>query len=372
MKLTFVLGLMLLWGISLGHADLVRKDEPNGENVFIITLDGYRWQELFSGADPTLISNNKWTSDTTYNKALYWSSDPKQRRERLMPFFWNVVAKQGQLYGNRATNSKVNNYNLYLLSYPGYNEIFTGEADPFIASNNKVMNKNTNLLEYISKAPGYVGKVAAFTSWDAFPYILNKDRSKFYLNSAHNVFKEQDLNATEKELKILDNDADHSQQPTRDDRITFLSAKEYIKKNLPKVVFLGLSGTDDAGHAKQYDQYLKSANEADRIISELWSLVQSMPQYKGKTTFIITTDHGRGDSEDNWYDHGLLVRGSSQTWMALLGSNVKPLGECTSSSQLYQRNIAGTISYLLGLNSYTRHMLPLTFFEGTSNALAKN
>src|SRR3546814_18020467 len=32
--------------------------ELKTENVFLITLDGLRWQELFSGADPALIANH--------------------------------------------------------------------------------------------------------------------------------------------------------------------------------------------------------------------------------------------------------------------------------------------------------------------------
>jgi hypothetical protein len=39
------------------------------------------------------------------------------------------------------------------------------------------------------------------------------------------------------------------------------------------------------------------------------------------------------------------------------------LGESKTSAQLYQKSIAGTIGYLLGVKSYSRQMLPLTAFE---------
>lgn len=33
--------------------------------IVLITLDGLRWQELFSGADPLLIANKEYVDDTT-------------------------------------------------------------------------------------------------------------------------------------------------------------------------------------------------------------------------------------------------------------------------------------------------------------------
>jgi hypothetical protein len=372
MKLGFVLSLLILWGTSLGHADIINTDAPNDENVFIITLDGFRWQELFSGADSALINDPAWTSDTSYSKAMYWAETATERREKLMPFFWNVLAKKGQVYGNRNLGSKVNTKNFYFLSYPGYNEIFTGDIDPMIATNKKIRNKNTNILEYLNRLPAYEGKVAAFTSWDAFPYILNRERSNFFLNSGNEEVKQNNPSSSQKALNKIQRSPEYAEAPTRNDMITYLSAKEYVVTNKPKVVFVGLSGTDDAGHAKKYDQYLKNANDADRIIAGLWNLVQSMPEYKGKTTFIITTDHGRGEAAANWHDHGLFVKGSSQTWIALLGNNVLPLGESNAPSQFYQKSIAGTIGYLLGVKSYSSQMLPVTIFEkDPADAVAK-
>ena len=61
-------------------------------NLFIITIDGFRWQEIFSGADASLISNEKYTPDTATMKMMYWADNPDERRKKLMPFFWNIIA----------------------------------------------------------------------------------------------------------------------------------------------------------------------------------------------------------------------------------------------------------------------------------------
>jgi hypothetical protein len=362
MKLGLVLTFSLCWGTILGGGDIRPKDEPNGQNLVIVTLDGFRWQELFGGADSTLLHDPKWTADTENTKALYWDSDPRRRRERLMPFFWNVIARKGQLHGNRELGNNVNTSNFYQISYPGYNEIFTGEADLFISSNKKIRNENKNVLEYLNQVGPYAGQVAAFTSWDAFPFILNRERSGFFLNSGSEAVPEELLSEGGRSLNTILTHPDNKGRPTRDDRITFLSAMEFIRHRQPKVFFLGFSGTDDAGHDKSYDRYLRSAAEADRMIGELWTYLQSQPNYRGNTTLVITTDHGRGSSAGNWYDHGFFVGGSSQTWMAMLGSNIISMGECGKQEQLYQKQVAGTMAWLLGVKSRSRNMLPLTLF----------
>ena len=138
MKGVLVICLVLLWSTGLGLADPIRKDDPNSSNIFIITLDGFRWQELFYGADSSIIHDPHFTSEASYSKALFWSEDPQSRKEKLMPFVWNVIAQNGQILGNRKWGSKVNVKNFYSLSYPGYNEIFTGETDAFISTNKKL------------------------------------------------------------------------------------------------------------------------------------------------------------------------------------------------------------------------------------------
>jgi len=49
---------------------LLQSEKPAG-NLFIITIDGFRWQEIFKGADESLINNIKYTQDTATMKMLY-------------------------------------------------------------------------------------------------------------------------------------------------------------------------------------------------------------------------------------------------------------------------------------------------------------
>lgn len=320
------------------------------EHVVIVTLDGFRWQELFKGADSVILNNSRYTENSKGMKERYWAASIDERRKKLLPFFWNTIAAQGQLYGNRSFGNYVNNANPYWFSYPGYNEIFTGFPDTAVNSNNKKWNKNENVLEFINKQKGFEGKVAAFTSWDVFPYILNEERSKLYVNSA---FEKTNINAPTFEL--LDEMQEHAPRilgdGVRPDLLTFYIAKEYLKTCKPRVLYIGFDETDDFAHGGKYDLYLQSAYMVDQLIADLWGWLQVDPYYKNKTTLIITTDHGRGDAnKDQWKDHGEKVKDASEIWMAVMGPDTEATGEVKTPMQLYQRQVATTIASLLGFD----------------------
>jgi arylsulfatase A-like enzyme len=146
----------------------------------------------------------------------------------------------------------------------------------------------------------------------------------------------------------LQDEAIYEKTDTSHDELTFLIAREYITKHQPKVIYLGLGETDEAAHQARYDLYLEKAAEGDWMIARLWHWVQTTTGYKDNTTFIITTDHGRGLKTSKWSDHGIFIKGSSQTWLAVIGPNIIPLGEVKEDQQLYQRQLAQTIASLLG------------------------
>ena len=120
------------------------------QNIIVVTLDGFRWQELYRGADSALI-NSKFASDKGGITKKFWAPTARERRKMLLPFFWDVIAQKGQLYGDRDEGNKDEVANQYKFSYPGYNEIFTGFPDIRINSNDEVPNPNTNVFEFINK-----------------------------------------------------------------------------------------------------------------------------------------------------------------------------------------------------------------------------
>ena len=314
------------------------------QNIFIITIDGFRWQEVFKGADLDLIQNENFVKDTALIRQQFWCEDLIERRKKLMSFFWNVIAENGMLAGNREYGNEVNVSNLYKISYPGYNEILTGFADKKFIPNLTVWNKNTNILEYLNSCDNYSGKVAAFCSWNLMSYIIDEKHNHLPVNSGYEILEEKD-DSLNQIINGLQNSVAHK-STTRHDLLTYASAKNYIEKKHPKILFLGLGETDEFAHKRQYDQYLQKAKQFDQILAELWYYVQTDPFYRGNTTFIITTDHGRGSSIDNWSQHGFWVKGSGEAWMAMIGRGINAEGELKTKGKLYQKQIASTVSLL--------------------------
>jgi Type I phosphodiesterase / nucleotide pyrophosphatase len=336
--------------MALVSFEISAQQKLKTENVILITLDGFRWQEVFKGADSVYFKQQAHLKDGAV-KDKFWRDDLDARRKALLPFLWETIGKQGQLFGNRAFNNKVNVTNKMWFSYPGYNEILTGKADDIhVNSNDKFYNPNTNVLEFINKQEGFKNKVAAFTSWDVFPYIINDKRSGVFVSTGWRSVEGKDLNPREKMMNDLVTALPNPLGDVRLDAFTFYYGMEYLKREKPRVLYFAFDETDDFAHGGEYAAYLNSAHYTDRFIGELWQYLQSDPQYKNKTTLLITCDHGRGTDTETWKHHGEKIAEADQIWFAVIGPDTPALGEVKEEMQLYQNQMAKTLAGFLGLN----------------------
>lgn len=349
----FILLLIFIVPVS---AIFAQKTDTKTENVIIITMDGLRWQELFGGAVDTMIDNRELTSDQDRIREKYLADSKEARRQKLMPFFWETLAKQGMVFGNRWEDNKVNCSNIFWFSYPGYSEILTGYSDPRIRSNAKIWNPNETVLEWLNKQPEFAGRVAAFGSWDVFDWIVNEKRSGIPVNSGYNKAEGDDLTEKERYLNKLQDQSALLWGSVRQDVFTHNYMLETLKKDHPKVVYISYGETDDFAHDGSYNRYLDAANATDAMWRELWDFIQNDPVYAGKTSLVITTDHGRGDSPmTKWKGHGKTYNGSDAIWMAVIGPDTPNEGVMTNDIQLFQRQVAKTAAALLGydyINDY--------------------
>jgi arylsulfatase A-like enzyme len=134
------------------------------------------------------------------------------------------------------------------------------------------------------------------------------------------------------------------------DTFVGFASKHAVKTMKPRAMYISYGETDDWAHEGAYERYLKGAQQFDRFIGELWALVQSMPEYRDSTTFIITTDHGRGPAPVAWKNHGANIADSAYMWFAIIGPDTKPLGERSDTELVTQSQVAATVSGLLGLD----------------------
>src|SRR5262245_10204291 len=97
--------ILLLW---FSVASIANAAAIKTKNLFVIVSDGFRWQEVFSGAEQALmIKETGGVKNTNALRAEFWRETPEARRQALLPFFWTEIAQRGQLFGNQKMGSVV-------------------------------------------------------------------------------------------------------------------------------------------------------------------------------------------------------------------------------------------------------------------------
>lgn len=238
-------------------------------NVVLVTIDGYRWEELFRGADPNLVH------DERYRERFV---DVPNRAEALTPFLLSF-GQEGALIGDRDHGSCARVSNEFWFSYPGYAEMMAGRPNPRVRYNAAVPNDDVTVLERLLQRPEFAGQVRVFAEWETMAAILNVERSGIPLYTAP------------------------ASEPVHDPYVR--DAAHEVFGALPRVTWIALGDTDNRAHEGEYEQYLAAAAEADLFLRQLWEAIEADPRTAGHTTLIVTADHGRGGAEDDqWTGHG--------------------------------------------------------------------
>ena len=349
--LALLLAVAIACAVLVVDAGCVLAPLPAGSrvrtaNVLVVTLDGWRWQELFGGADRKLFSRRDQDGEGSATLRRFWRPSPAESRAAIMPFFWSEIAKRGQVFGNPESRSRAHVTNGLWFSYPGYAEMLSGVADSRVDSNDKKANPNLTVLEWLEQRPGFNGRVAAFGAWDLLPYILNVPRSGL---PAGDGFPPAPSPRTDRERAINDLAADLPPlwEGAPLDAPIMQAALECVRTRRPRVLYVMLGETDEWAHEKRYDLYLDAAFRADRFIRRLWETVQSIGQYADRTALIVATDHGRGATAADWTDHGRKVPAAEETWIAVMGPDTAPLGD-RAAVTVTTAQIAATVAALVG------------------------
>jgi len=349
-------------------------EQRKTQAVVLIVSDGLRWQEVFTGADPLLMNSKNggiWRNEEDL-KRLYWRERVEERRAALLPFFWTVIAKQGQLYGNQTRGSVARVTNGMAFSYPGYNEMLTGRPDPRINSNEYGPNPNVTVFEWLNGKPDFAGRVAALATWGAFREIFNQPRSHVDVRAGWNG-PYSSTSGTPRDGLMRELWANMTRLDEDDTYNSFLQVEllDYVKTKKPRVLFVGYGETDNWAHQGRYDLVLDSAHGMDHFVQELWETMQAMPEYRGRVTFLITADHGRGSGPVEWREHGKKEKGSENIWLAVMGPDTAALGERTNVAPITQSQIAATLAALVGAD-YRREVPSVApAIEGVARADAQ-
>jgi hypothetical protein len=272
--------------------------QPVRHNVILITLDGARVDEIFGGLDVDVLRSTLDEKQRVEDSVIYkelWADDPVRRREKLMPFFWRTLMREhGSIAGNAALGSRVRLTNQHWFSYPGYSEMLVGQAhDDVIKSNDAVQNPFPTVLEFFrARLQLPAERVAAFASWNVFNAIAESKQGTISINAGFEPYDHPDPHV--RSLSALQFSTPTPWDSVRHDAYTARFAMAHLDAYKPQVLYLALGETDDWAHDGRYDRVLEAYMRTDRVLRDLWEWLQAHPDYRGRTSVLVTTDHGRG------------------------------------------------------------------------------
>ena len=340
--------------LALFLAAAVAPAQHKTENVILITADGLRWQDVFHGMDPQLekLEAAHMTGDAAEVRRRFDGKTPEERRRKLMPFLWSKVVSEGVLIGDRDHGSEAKVLNGHRFSYPGYSEILTGgPQDSLIDSNDLKPNPSTTVLEILrSELDLPREKVALFGSWSVFQGIGAHRSDSILINAGYQALASGSWSPRLSELASNQFELLTPWRTVRHDYSTFELALEYLRTVKPRALYIALGETDDWAHERRYDRTLEMANYFDRSLRRIWEAVQADPHYRDKTTLLVTVDHGRGATPEDWNGHGAKVDGAEYIWIAALGPDTKAQGVVKTREPRTQSDIAPTMLELMGLD----------------------
>ena len=322
-------------------------------NIVLVTIDGVRVQELFTGMSAEISASEEDSGIELVDelRKRYWRESAEERREALMPFLWKTLAPAGIVLGNQARGSKVTVRNPMWFSYPGYSEILTGQPQPDVTSNDIVRYPHQTVLDYIHRTLKLKPtEVAQIGSWDGFKMAASEHDGTFFMNGAYELVPAEFSTSEMDTLGALRRDVMEVWEESSNDTLSFRIALAYLRKHQPRVLWFGFGQSDDWAHARRYDRLLDFLHLADCQLAELWTTLQSMDKYRGRTTLIITADHGRGRTTKDWVDHDTGIEGSQDIWIAIIGPDTPALGEVHDHADVTQSDIAATLLQYLGLD----------------------
>ena len=137
--------------------------------------------------------------------------------------------------------------------------------------------------------------------------------------------------------------------PITGDEFTMLVSEEVMRRFAPSLLAITFSDVEVA-HFGSYSMHLAGIRTMDRLVYELWNLVQALPSYSGRTTLFVLPEFGRdfdGSTTNGFFNHRAINDSTSLTWMMCLG-------EAARSADVVERpvqhiDLCPTIAGLFGL-----------------------
>jgi hypothetical protein len=343
--------LAVLAGVS--PAGTQRASRAAADRLIVVSIDGVRTQEMFSGLDRDLlqagIGDGQVEDHPLYRD--YWRPDGAGRRRALMPFLWDeLLVRHGSIAGNAAAGSVMRVGNRHRFSYPGYAELMLGVAhDAEIDSNDNRRYPHETILQFLRRSLDVdPERVALFGSWSSFQSIPASRDGDVFTNAGYQSYASDE--AAIRAIDALQWETTPPWGGSRYDAYTFRLGMAHLERHRPVVQWFALNDTDDWAHQGRYARVIEHLHRVDGWLRELWTWIQAQDDYRGRTALVIVTDHGRGNGPADWTDHGATVAGAENVWAVFAVPGWPARGEWTSRDPVSQSRIAATLADIMGFD----------------------
>ncbi|MFT5779816.1 MAG: membrane-anchored protein YejM (alkaline phosphatase superfamily), partial [Crocinitomicaceae bacterium] len=272
-KIILILGAIGLLSFSFvpSEAPLTELAPPvyQTENVIILIIDGPRMSETFG--DPS---------------------------HQYIPHLYEDLKPQGVLFTNFKNNGVTT-------TNSGHTAICTGVYQS-VKNNGSELPKQPTIFQYYLKSSA--------KSKDKAWVLASKGKLNVLANSSHKDWFNSYMPSHY--CGPNGNGAEYT-----GDINTWNKAIEVMDEDQPNLMLINLLEVDTRAHAGQWENYLKAIVKTDDYANRLWLYLQENEHYKGKTTLIITNDHGRhlDDRRTGYREHGDGCDGCRSIYMLGLG-----------------------------------------------------
>jgi hypothetical protein len=124
----------------------------------------------------------------------------------------------------------------------------------------------------------------------------------------------------------VDDFAHHAKTLSSADELSIFVMRQLMKQFAPSLLWITLHDMDVA-HTGAYSLYIEGIRRTDRLCADIWAMIESDPEYKGRTSMLVLPDFGR-DSDftpgGNGFQHHRTGDPLSRTtWMMALGPHIR-------------------------------------------------
>ncbi len=286
--------LLIQTSIHAQEEHLVKKYKT--EHVVILVIDGPRYSETFGDSSCQYI--------------------PKMGKELI---------REGVLYTNFRANGPT-------YTNSGHTAITTGVYQS-ISNAGKTLPKNPSFFQYFLKETNVDKSKAWIISSKGKLEILANTKKKKWWNvympmtycgvKGHSAEYVGDIQTYNKVIEVFTNDA-------------------------PVLTLINFLEVDANAHQNDWENYLRTLKNCDDYANELWKFIQADSVMGGKTTLLITNDHGRhlDGIKDGFKSHGDNCEGCRHISLLAMGPDFKQDVIITEEGELI--DISATIAEILG------------------------